>query len=531
MVLQDLPGHSPICRGELNPWDRPGQAQERPLPPEIPKDPGTSFKGESYMLKYLDGPNEESQPNRKTTPTDAQKTVSGDLSSQSIEVEEINQIGSDPSPGSEAQEEFDRAADLQVKIASLEQRISYLERIVKVSQILNSTLSVEPLLQIIIQAATELTNTEACSIMLIDKNTGELRFSEATGGLTEALKKLSVPMENSIAGWVIRKDRPLLIRDAKSDPRWHRGVDETTDFRTRSILGVPLKVRDKVIGVLEVVNKKAEDGFNQDDIQIATTLAAQAAVAIENARLMDELQQAYQDLSQLDQIKGDFVSIASHELRTPLAVILGYATFLRDNVTGQASEQLEIVLNSAVRLRSLIDDMVNLRHIQTNEVQPEQSLFSLRQLILDVAQEFSELIAGKQQIFTTRFIPNDSPLNIEADRQKIYLVLANLVSNAIKFTPERGRIHVNVELKGYKYWINVIDTGIGIPKTEYDRIFDQFYQVEPSLTRKYQGMGLGLSIAKGMVEVHKGRIWVESVVGKGSNFMVVLPSAPDVQVL
>jgi signal transduction histidine kinase len=218
-------------------------------------------------------------------------------------------------------------------------------------------------------------------------------------------------------------------------------------------------------------------------------------------------------------------------LRTPLADILGYATFLRDDVTGEASEQLEIVLSSAIRLRSLIDDMVNLRHIQTNEVQLERSLFSLRQLVLDVTQEFSELITGKRQILTTKFTPDDSPLNIDADRQKIYLILANLISNSTKFTPEAGRIHVNVELKGYRYWINIIDTGIGILKSEYDHIFDQFYQVEPSLTRKYQGMGLGLSIAKGMVEVHKGRIWVDSVVGKGSNFTVVLPSAPDVEVL
>jgi signal transduction histidine kinase len=147
---------------------------------------------------------------------------------------------------------------------------------------------------------------------------------------------------------------------------------------------------------------------------------------------------------------------------------------------------------------------------------------------VDVTKEFSEIISSKQLTLTTRFIPNDTPLNIDADRQKLYLVLANLVNNAIKFTSERGRIHINVELKGHKYWINVIDTGIGIPNTEYERIFEQFYQVEPPLTRKYQGMGLGLSIAKGMVEVHKGQIWVESVVGKGSNFVVVLPSAPDV---
>lgn len=423
----------------------------------------------------------------------------------------------------------DQIGVLKQKISGLEHRIGYLERIVKVSQMLNSTLSLEPLLQIMVQSATELTNTEACSIMLLDKQTGELKFAEASGGVSNALKKVSIPLDKSIGGHVIRKNRPILIRDVTDDPRWHGDVDNSGDFVTRSILGVPLRVRDRVIGVLEVINKKTEDGFNEDDIQIATTLSAQAAIAIENARLLDELQQTYRELSQIDQIKNDFVSIASHELRTPLAVILGYATFLKDNVQGQqASEQLDIVLNSAVKLRSLIDDMVNLRHIQTNNLHIERSIFSLKNLIVDVIKEFSQIISTKRLVLTTKFSPNDTPLNLDGDRQKVYLIFANLINNAIKFTAEGGRIHISVELKDHKYWINVVDTGIGIPKTEYNKIFDQFYQVEPPLTRKYQGMGLGLSIAKGMVEVHNGRIWVESVVGKGSKFVVVIPSGPDI---
>jgi signal transduction histidine kinase len=326
----------------------------------------------------------------------------------------------------------------------------------------------------------------------------------------------------------VRANRPLLIRDAKNDSRWHQGVDEQIDFETRSILGVPLNVRDKVIGVLEVVNKRTDDGFSQDDVQFAQTLGAHAAIAIENARLMDELQEAYRDLSEVERIKGDFVSIASHELRTPLSLILGYASFLKENVSGQASEQADIVLSSAIKLRSIIDDMVNLRHIQAGEVTLERSMFSLRSLMLEVVEEFKEFADAKQQILTTRFIPDDSPLNIDADQPKIHLVLANLVSNATKFTGESGRVHIDIEQKGHEYWINVIDTGIGIPKEEYTRIFDQFYQVEPSLTRKFEGMGLGLSIAKGMVNIHHGRIWVESVVGKGCKFTVVLPTAPDV---
>ena len=479
------------------------------------------------MLNFLDGPDRKSdEPNQEQlNAVESEAETPMDETQPEPAGVELVSPGLTPAGPDEKNEQ---TVMLKEKIAGLERRIGYLERIVKISQILNSTLNLEPLLQIIIQAAIELTDTEACSILLVDKNTKELRFAEVSSEQKEALKNMSVPLENSIAGWVAIKERPLLIRDAQSDPRWHQGVDKNINFETKSILGVPLKLRDEVIGVLEVINKKGEATFNQDDIQIATTLAAQASIAIENTRLVDELQAAYRDLSEIDRVKGDFVSIASHELRTPLSVILGYASFLRDNVSGQASEQLDIVFNSAMRLRSLIDDMVNLRHIQTDDVQLERTIFPLRQLVLDVAQEFTDLIKGKQQFLTTRFMPNDSPLNLDADRQKIYLVLANLISNAIKYTGEGGRIHINVELKGHEYWINVIDTGIGIMNTEYNRIFDQFYQVEPSLTRKYQGMGLGLSITKGLVEVHLGRIWVESVVGKGSNFTVVLPSAPDV---
>jgi len=343
------------------------------------------------MLKYLDGPDDESEPGKRvstesleTAEAESQTTSSEEDVSQN-EVDLTDNVGLFQDSVTEGDD--DQQSLLKQKIEGLEQRIGYLERIVKVSQMLNSTLSLEPLLQIIVQSATELTDTEACSIMLIDKNTGELRFEEATGGITAALRQVSVPMENSIAGSIIRKDRPLLIRDAKTDPRWHGGVDKTVDFETKSILGVPLKVRDRVIGVMEVINKRTEEGFNADDIQIATTLGAQAAIAIENARLLDELQQAYRDLSEVDQIKNDFVSIASHELRTPLAVILGYATFLRDDVKGEASEQLEIVLSSALKLRSLIDDMVNLRHIQTNEIRLDRTIFPLKDLMLDVIKE------------------------------------------------------------------------------------------------------------------------------------------------
>ncbi|MBC7249552.1 MAG: GAF domain-containing sensor histidine kinase [Anaerolineae bacterium] len=410
---------------------------------------------------------------------------------------------------------------LRERIAGMERRIASLERLVRVSLILNSTLSLEPLLQTIIEVITELTETEDCSILLFDEKTGELRFRAARKMRQEELENISVPIDNSIAGWIFRNNKPLLIRDAQNDDRFYQGVDRKLDFQTRSIIGVPLQVRGRAIGVLEAINKRGGREMGWEDVHVMTTLAAQAAIAIENARLMEELRKAYEKLHELDRLKSDFISIAAHELRTPLSLILGYASFLRGSATGQASEQLDIVLQSAMRLNSLIGDMVNLRHIETGEAQLELEVFSLNDLVRNCIQEFLSLACAKQQ--TVGLNLPSPPLMIEADRQKLHLVLGNLLSNAVKFTPSGGRIEVLACEHDGQAWVAVRDTGIGIPRKELDRVFDRFYQVEPSLSRRYEGMGLGLSIAKGMVELHGGRIWVESEVGKGSTFIFCLP--------
>jgi signal transduction histidine kinase len=410
---------------------------------------------------------------------------------------------------------------LEEKVGILERRVAALERILKISQILTSTLQLEPLLQTITQAATELTDTEAGSIMLVDKNTGELRFEAASGSKKEEIKRVTVPLEGSIAGWIVREGKSLMIPDVRQDPRFYTQVDETIDFETRSILGVPLQVKGQVIGALEAINKTGDGIFTQDDVHTLSTLAAHAAIAIENARLVTEIQKAYEELSELDQLKSEFVAIASHELQTPLTVILGYASFLKQEATGATSEQLDIVLQSALRLRSLINDMINLRHIETGEAELELEQLSLNKLVTTITAEFASLAEAKKQSVHIKLA--SQPPIVEADRQKLHLVLANLLSNAIKFTPEGGRIHMEVETRGNEVWVSVRDTGIGIPPREQERIFDRFYQVEPSLTRHFEGMGLGLSIAKGMVELHGGRIWVESVEGMGSSFTFALP--------
>jgi signal transduction histidine kinase len=409
------------------------------------------------------------------------------------------------------------------RLAHLEERIAVLERMVEVNQTITSTLDLNHLLGIIAQVAAELTRTESASILLLDKNTGELYFLTVTGDEEDEVKRVKVPLEGSIAGWIFTHNEPLIIHDPQKDPRHYQAVQKKTGFLIHSLMGAPLNFGGETIGVIEVINRSAKEAFTEQDLQTLMALAAQAAIAIQNAELLSKLKRAYDELAEMDQVKSDFVAIASHELRTPLNVILGYATFLKDDLGGDASQQLEIVLRSAMRLRSLIDDMVNLRHLDTGEAREQLELeeFALPQLIADVMQEFSGMAEAKR--LRVGVSQPDQPVKIVADRQKIYLVLANLFSNAIKFTGAGGRVQVAIQVHNSEVRVSVRDTGIGIPADKLTRVFDRFYQVEDSLTRHYGGMGLGLSIAKGMVELHGGRIWAESVENMGSSFTFALP--------
>jgi signal transduction histidine kinase len=208
-------------------------------------------------------------------------------------------------------------------------------------------------------------------------------------------------------------------------------------------------------------------------------------------------------------------------------LILGYASLLKDETGGAAAKKAEMVVQSALRLRGLIEDMVNLRHVESRQADLNLEVFSIRDLIETVCADCRSLAAAKGQIALLNLPPE--PLQVKADPAKITLVLNNLLTNAIKFTPNGGRIAVSVEPHDDEIWIAVADSGIGIPPADLERIFERFYQVEPHLTRHQGGMGLGLPIAKGMVELHGGRIWVESVERKGSRFTFTLPvSGPKV---
>lgn len=407
------------------------------------------------------------------------------------------------------------------RIRDMEEHISNLERLIRMMAVVNSTLDLPQLLDIIAELAAQLTHTASASVLLIDERSKELRFVAVTGQHSDNLKPVVVPMDRSIAGTVVQENRPLLIRDVRADPRWYQDADQASGFDTHSIIAVPLQLRGEVIGVVEAVNKQDGSDMAWDDVEILSTLATQAAIAVNNARLLTQLQAAYDELNQLDRLKSEFIAVAAHELRTPLSLILGYSAFLQANSSGLARGHAEVVLQGAMRLRSLIDDMVNLREVDSGEATLRLELVPMQELVERSVEEMRHIAEAKQQ--NIRLSMPHQPILINVDREKIALALVNLLSNAVKFTPSGKEIGVRVGQAQQEAWATIWDQGIGIAQEQQERVFERFYQVESSLTRQYGGMGLGLSIVKEMVDLHHGTVSVESQAGRGSAFTIRIP--------
>jgi signal transduction histidine kinase len=283
---------------------------------------------------------------------------------------------------------------------------------------------------------------------------------------------------------------------------------------------VPLVAKEgRSLGTL-VLGKHAVP-FASGDSEFLQVMGGQAAIAIENAHLFQEIQRAYNELKKLDHMKSEFINIAAHELRTPLAILMGYATVMEEEASGTDQVRLNVITRNAMRLRALVDDMLNLSYLETGQAQLRLEEVDLGRLLHDAVSDM-HTSAQEKSLSVEVCVPADFPPMV-TDREKLDLVVMNLLSNAIKYTPEGGRIWLKAWVEGDKAVVAVRDSGIGIPAEARDKIFERFYQVGSSLTRQQGGPGLGLAIAKGMIELCRGRIWVESEVGQGSTFTFEVP--------
>ena len=394
-------------------------------------------------------------------------------------------------------------------------------RLLLISTEINSTLDFDELLKSILEAAVDVLECEMASIMLHDENRGELLFTASTDPQARKLLGFPVPVDGSIAGAIFFDGESVLTNDVKSDERHFRGAEEQTDFRSRSLVGVPMHIQGRRIGVLQALNKK-QGGFVNADLHLLSVIASQAAVAINNSQLHNALKQAFDDVSQVDQLRTNFLALASHELRTPLGVVLGYATFLKEDADGTLSEHAETVLNAALQLQTLVEDMTNMNYIRMKSVRLKLQAEPIQRVVAKVYKDLAETARAREQTFLLDI--EKELLFVDTDFSKLELVFTNILNNAIRFTPVGGEIAVRVFPKNNEAWVEVLDSGVGIPKDKLADVFDDFYQVEDHMTRKYGGMGLGLAIVKGLVELHGGRVWAESDgPEQGSKFTVAIP--------
>ncbi len=397
-----------------------------------------------------------------------------------------------------------------------------LARLIEVSVTLNSTLNLDELLRFIILTATEIIDCESVSILLYDEKSGRLVFAAATGSDPKRLSETPVPLDSSLAGTIFRENKIISLSDVQNDPRHYAMVSKHVDFEVHNILGVPMRIKDKPTGVLEALNKR-DGNFDESDADILSVIASQAAVAIHNARLVKALQDAYNELRAADQLKTNFLALASHELRTPLGVIIGYASFLQEESPGELSDHAKQVLNAAMQMRVLVDAMTNLNMLRSKDMVMHRLAVPMQQILRGAYGDVKRLADAKGQQVTLD-LPG-KPIPVKCDPDKLTSAFVNLLDNAVRFTPDGGKIVIGAKAQtGGEVLTWVQDTGKGIPEGELKKIFQEFYQIEPHTTRKHGGMGIGLSIARGLIEAHGGKVWAESPgLGKGATFKVLLP--------
>ena len=409
-----------------------------------------------------------------------------------------------------------------------------LSSLLEASQVINSTLDFDNLLRKILDYSITLTSSDFGALLLIEDGLLVLKQSFSNLGFDSA--KLKLKLSEGTSGWVARNKKALIVPDVKIDKRYMM-----ISPLIKSSATIPIIVQDKIIGVLDL------ESMNYDNYKrfqkSLNILINQIGISLENAmlyqeinnfneKLQDEIEIATQklreqniELKKVDKMKSEFVSNVSHELRTPLTSILGYAKILINERQGElAPEQkdsLKIIIEESDRLSRLINDVLDLAKLETGEISYKVETVD----IVDIATRTLNtvmMIAQEKNIKLKFTLGKNVPV-ISSNRDLLKQVFLNLLNNAIKFTAVNGKVEVKIKKKKNFVELRVKDNGCGIPEDAIPRLFDKFYQVDASMTRKHGGTGLGLPIVKHIIDLHKGTIEVKSIINKGSEFIIELP--------
>jgi signal transduction histidine kinase len=404
-----------------------------------------------------------------------------------------------------------------------QQHAVQMEAVAQVSAVVSTILEAEKLLETVVRLTLERFDLYQVAVFALDED--ELRLAAGARLPADSLDidhwpDLNISDETSPVVRASQSGFPVVVHDVRQEPGY---VVDPTANDTRSELAIPLIVGDTVLGVLDL-QSELTNRFSENDVRIHTTLGAQVAVALQNAILYAEQLETAARLREVDRLKSEFLASMSHELRTPLNSIIGFADVLLEGIDGPLNERMHedvtLIRDSGRHLRELIGEMLDMSKI-------EAGVMELRYEEIDVPLLAREIVASakslaKNKDLEIRLEVDPDLKTVEADRTRLTQILLNLVGNAIKFT-EHGSICLILKEQDGDLLAGVQDTGIGIANEDIPIIFEQFRQIDGSLSRKVGGTGLGVPISKRLVELHGGQMWLESEPGVGSTFWFTMP--------
>ncbi|MEK7387179.1 MAG: ATP-binding protein [candidate division NC10 bacterium] len=365
-----------------------------------------------------------------------------------------------------------------------------------------------------------------CALMIYDASRSAFAVYREENNVGEGVGVTVIPVDSPIVQWLNQTGRLLVKEEVKLNPDiaeyFETAEGELEEIRASLI--VPLKIENKLTGILLVGEKLSGEIFDGQELEVLSVLANQVAISLENARLYEELSSSNAQLMQASRLKSQFLASMSHELRTPLNSIIGFSKVLLNRLDGELTERQEVYIrsvhNSGTHLLQLINGILDFSRIEAGKLEMASEELDLHELIDECIESSMPLARGKQ-VKLEKNVPLELP-RLSADRTKVKQILLNLLSNALKFTTQ-GRVLVGVVAEPDAMRISVSDTGIGIRQEDLTRLFEPFQQLDNPVARGAGGTGLGLAISKKFVELHGGRIWAESRENQGSTFHFTLP--------
>ncbi len=407
-----------------------------------------------------------------------------------------------------------------------EERCRELETILRFTALISSSLRIEDVLNYAMKWAEEFMDAEASTVYELDEEKSELFIRIARGEKKESVERIKFELGQGISGHVVQTGQPMVIQDVRKEKRFSPKFDRITGFRTRSMICVPLILRGKTIGALQVLNKKSGDLFTQIDVELLTSMSQQIAVAMENAKLYRRLEKRFelnarelktaQDkliLSERLVAMSHLVQGVAHEIRNPVTTIGGFARRIKKILKKdpEVDKYLNAILEESERLESLVRQV----HEYTSVLAATLAMDDIRATLHEVVNKF-EPIAQQQGVTLVTKIDESLPLTRMASSQ-IMTALSNIMENALEAMPNGGELVLETKQRNSQLFIKILDTGHGIRQEYLNSVYDPFF------SSKTHGAGLGLAVVYQIVKNHDGEITIQSQEGKGTSVTIQLP--------